>query len=106
LLRLVGRSADVVRADDSRQSKKLGLEYARAAGWLGEEDVEARAQILFADRPDERLLVDDLGAGCVDEERAGLHRREELLVGEISGFRLQRDVDRDGAGGGRGRPRG
>ena len=60
-------------------SSKIGaVDVAGAARRLLGEDVEAGADALLADGALERRLVDDLGARGVDEERARLHRGEEL----------------------------
>ena len=103
VLCLLGRGADVVRADDARDLHDVVLEGAVPPGRLLREDVETRPDPLLGDRGLEGRLVHDLAAARVHEERARLHRLEEPRVEHA--LRLLRERAVHGHDVGRGRER-
>ena len=99
-LRLPGRGAHVVRADDGRVPHDAVLEHAVSPGWLLREHVETRPEPLLHDRGLEGRLVDDLAAARVHEEGARLHREEELRVEHALRLPRERAVNRHAVGSG------
>ena len=98
VLGLIGRGADVVRAVDAGQRDDGIRELAGRARGLLREDVEAGADLLVAHRGGEGLLVADRAAARVDEGRAVLEEREELLADQLLGVGRRGDVHRDDVG--------
>ena len=91
VLGLLGRGAEVRRHDDAGQAEERAL-----GGRLLREDVDGRAaQVTRRERRDQRLLVDDVAAGRVDEPRAGLHGRERRGADEAARLGRGRQVERD-----------
>ena len=98
LLRLVGGRADVVRAVDAGQLEDRQAEVGRRGRRLVGEDVEPDADPALADGRGERLVVHDLGARRVDEERTRTEMAEELGVDQPARLRRERDVDAQDVG--------
>ena len=101
LLRLLGRGADVVGADDAGEGEDRRVDRAAAARGLLGEDVEPRAEAALLDGALEGGLVDDLGARRVQEERAVLHRGEDAVADETARRRCEREVHGERVGRGR-----
>ena len=94
-LRLVCRSADVMRAVESFFFDDLIVKLAGAARWLDGINVQTRANAAIPHRCDQRLLIDNFAARSVDEVSAFPHRVEKVSVDEVSGFRIQCEMNAD-----------
>ena len=94
ILRLGGRGPEVRGDDDvvALEDRVLG------EGLLG-EDVERRAgDLARLERRHERVEVDQLAAGAVDDPHPVAHLRDRLGVDPVDGLGRLRQVDRDQVG--------
>src|SRR5215472_6950279 len=92
--------ARIMRRDDDVGQRVKRMTRAAPVG-LGRRRVlppdidRGAAEPVLGQRGIKRVLVDDLAARDVDEERAGLHQRQPPRVEQICRFRPQRGADRD-----------
>src|SRR5437868_6242829 len=88
LLRLVCRSAYVMRAVKIRLFHNLVCELACCRRWLCGENIQPRANPASLQSVLQRRLIYDLAARSVDEDCAFLHRVENVRADERARLRL------------------
>src|SRR5215510_12353205 len=93
LLRLIGRSADVVRAVYVLQFHNFVCEIAGRAFRLIGEDVQSGAYAFGFDGLFQSVLINDFGARCVDQIRPRQHRLEDIGVNDAARVWRERDVN-------------
>ncbi len=94
-LRLVGRRADVVGAEDALVESEGIVDRSLPDSRLFRKDVESHAELLLADRAPQRVRVDEVGARRVDEHSAFPHPGEEFAPEEALRFRRGREMQGD-----------
>ena len=99
-LGLLGGGADVVGGHDPGVLGERRVPLGGAGARLVGEHVETCADAACVERREQRRLVDHVTARGVHQDRARLHRGQELGVHEVLGLRRRRDVQAHHVGGG------
>ena len=71
-------------AYDIREREQRGADLGSGGLWLASEDVEAYAKFLFRSELEERVLIDELRASCVDQHGVVGEELQDLAIDDAA----------------------